>query len=315
MTERKASNGAVPKVSIIVAAYNIEKYIGSCLNSLISQTLQDIEIVVVNDGSTDSTLQIIQRYADSDSRILVISQENQGLSAARNTGLTRVSGTYVMFVDGDDLLVSFAAEKLLSQAEKYDLEITLFLTKLIAADTEKTVKDIYYEAPHIPEAMAQDTFSYNDISQFLFDMQVSAWNKLFNVAFLRSLGVEFLVGLCFEDNPFFFETILSATRMAFVLEPLYIYRVGRPNSILTNNRTRKYFDIFPIMEMCKAILWEKNQWENLKHSYWNYAMKSIFYWDSIIHRVHRAEYRQKIKEFMEKDHESYVLALLEPERW
>ena len=100
------------KVSIIVPAYNVEKYIAECLESLINQTYKNIEIIVVNDGSKDNTLDIINYYARIDNRIKVINQENQGVSAARNIALKNVSSDFVMFVDSDDYIHSQMVQKL-----------------------------------------------------------------------------------------------------------------------------------------------------------------------------------------------------------
>ena len=92
------------KVSVIIPVYNVEKYLGECLESIIDQSLEDIEIVCVNDGSTDNSLSILESYAELDNRIKIISQENHGLAAARNTGLKNINGDYVYFIDSDDFL-------------------------------------------------------------------------------------------------------------------------------------------------------------------------------------------------------------------
>ncbi|MDU4936124.1 MAG: glycosyltransferase family A protein, partial [Peptostreptococcaceae bacterium] len=100
------------KVSIIIAAYNIEDYINRCLNSIVNQSFKDIEIIVVNDGSTDNTINIINNFAKNDVRIKVIDKKNGGLIEARKSGLARASGEYILFLDGDDWLHIEAIEKL-----------------------------------------------------------------------------------------------------------------------------------------------------------------------------------------------------------
>ena len=112
-------------VSVIVPVYNCERYISACLDSIINQTLRDIEIVCVNDGSTDSSLDILKSYATSDSRIVVIDQDNMGPGGARNTGLYNSSGKYVIFIDSDDYIDSTMLEKLCTISEKNITEITI----------------------------------------------------------------------------------------------------------------------------------------------------------------------------------------------
>ena len=92
----------MPKVSVIIPVYNVEKYLKQCLDSVVNQTLKDIEIICVNDGSTDNSLEILEEYAQKDNRIIIISQENQGQSVARNIALEKATGEYVGFVDSDD---------------------------------------------------------------------------------------------------------------------------------------------------------------------------------------------------------------------
>ena len=106
-----------PSVSVIVPVYNIEQYIGKCLDSIIGQTLKEIEIIVVDDGSTDDSSRIIDRYARTDSRIVAIHKTNGGVVSARNCGIAQATGLYILFVDGDDHLAPDACERLLRKAQ------------------------------------------------------------------------------------------------------------------------------------------------------------------------------------------------------
>ena len=113
------------KVSVVVPAYNVENYIEDCLKSLINQTLKEIEIIVVNDGSTDNTFEIINKYANLDFRIKVISQENQGISVTRNNGIKIAKGEYIGFVDSDDWVDENYFEELYNTAKKFDADISV----------------------------------------------------------------------------------------------------------------------------------------------------------------------------------------------
>lgn len=115
----------MPKVSVIVPVYNVENYIRKCLDSIISQTLKDIEIILVDDGSEDNSGKICDEYAEKDSRIIVIHQKNNGLSNARNTGLNIASGEYIGFVDSDDYIKSEMYSEMYQTAEKTDADMVL----------------------------------------------------------------------------------------------------------------------------------------------------------------------------------------------
>ena len=119
------------KISIIATFYNLEDYAKRCVDSLTSQTLQDIEIICINDGSKDNTIGILQELAQSDNRIKIIDKKNEGVSIARNTGINAASGEYIMFVDGDDYLEPNACEVLYQKAIETDVDIIVFQTNYI----------------------------------------------------------------------------------------------------------------------------------------------------------------------------------------
>ena len=116
-----------PKLSVVVPVYNVENYLSKCLDSILKQTLEDIEIICVNDGSTDGSANILQDYKKKDPRIIVLEQENQGLGAARNTGIRTARGEYIGFVDSDDFIEPTMYEKLYEKACKFQLDIVLSL--------------------------------------------------------------------------------------------------------------------------------------------------------------------------------------------
>ena len=149
-------------ISVIVPAYNVEDYLGECLDSIINQTFTDIEIICVNDGSVDSTLDIFNDYASRDERINVISQENKGLSGARNTGLKHAKGKYIYFMDSDDYLEVNALERMYSAAEEKSADIVFF--KLINFDdgTGEKYQTRYYDMEALSD-LKNNSYSYKDI--------------------------------------------------------------------------------------------------------------------------------------------------------
>ena len=114
----------MPKVSIIIPVFNVENYLERCLKSVIAQTFKDIEIIIINDGSIDKSLEICKKFAESDKRIILINQKNSGVSAARNTGIDIATGKYLSFVDSDDFITPDMIEFLLTNLEEHDADIS-----------------------------------------------------------------------------------------------------------------------------------------------------------------------------------------------
>ena len=131
-----------PKVSIIVPIYNVEEYLVKCLDSLVNQTLKEIEIICINDGSTDNSLEILKAYAQKDDRITVINKKNSGVSDARNTGLEMANGEYVMFVDSDDYLEIQTCQSIYEKIKKDNSNLLIFNYFLVTQETKHRAKEL-----------------------------------------------------------------------------------------------------------------------------------------------------------------------------
>ncbi|PFB59978.1 Ss-1,4-galactosyltransferase [Bacillus anthracis] len=188
-----------PKISIVVAAYNVEDYIEKCLESLIAQSIKEIEILVINDGSSDNTANIANRFTKCDKRVRVISQENGGLSAARNTGINHASGEFIAFVDGDDYLDKSMYEILYKKiiADSLDLVISGFKKVWLDEDASKIrEKECYFN---------KDLLNGNILENFLCKHDepfVVAWNKLYRTEIIKQNGLYFENRAFFEDVGF-----------------------------------------------------------------------------------------------------------------
>ena len=161
------------KVSIIVPVYNVEKYLSTCLDSLINQTLTDIEIICVNDGSTDSSLAILKDFANKDSRIKILDKQNEGVSVARNLGIEVATGQYLMFVDSDDYLIENACEKALNIIEYDGSDICIFAHYDLV--DEKLVKSGVNK--DIIKAQKQNKYLVQDLQPKFFDYK---FNKTYS---------------------------------------------------------------------------------------------------------------------------------------
>lgn len=210
----------VPKVSIIVAAYNVGKYIERCLNSLRNQTLKDIEVLVINDGSTDNTKNICHSFEEIDQRFKVFSQENGGLSEARNKGIKIATADFIAFVDGDDYVDETMYEKLYKKitSEKADLAISGFL-KIWEDQTFRTLKSkrCYFNSSLLNEDISINFLKKHD------EPFVVAWNKLYKLEIIKNQKILFVNKAFFEDVGFMVRYLNFTKKICFIKETLYYY--------------------------------------------------------------------------------------------
>lgn len=246
-------------ISVIVPVYNVEKYLGECLDSLCNQTFQDIEIICVNDGSTDSSLDILESYASKDSRIKILTQQNQGPSAARNNGLRNAYGKYIYFMDSDDILELDALEKLHDIAEKEDIDCVLFKLNNFYDETKEEFATDYYDMPYLKGIVDGKVFSHRDIPDDVYHLPVSPPGKLFKKDLIED--IEFVEGVIFEDNVFFIEALFKAKRLYFLDEYLYNRRI-RKNSLMTSNKN--FTDYIKVSNMIIDVTKKYGLYEDYK---------------------------------------------------
>lgn len=219
----------MPKVSIIVPVYNVENYIKRCLDSLVNQTLQDIEVIVVNDGATDNSEKIINKYIEKyASKIKLVSKPNGGLSDARNYGMKYATGEYIAFLDSDDYVDVTIYEKMYNKAIENNCDFVEcdFIWKY----KNKEVKD--------------NGYVYKNKHEMLANARVVAWNKLIKRKLIQDTGIQFPKGLRYEDVEFFYKLLPYIQKFGFVKEYL-IYYMQRENSIVNtqNERTKEIFTV------------------------------------------------------------------------
>lgn len=228
--------------SVIIPVYNTEKYLRECLDSVLSQDVMEMQIVCVNDGSTDNSLDILEEYQAKDSRVIVISQKNKGLAGARNTGIKNAEGKYILFLDSDDLLYKGALGELLGKLKNNELEILLYDADC-RYERKKTKADDYkdgyyhrkrsYGGPMSGQAMFAEQVGNDDLCD-------SACLMAIDRRWLIEKEIFFKQGMFYEDCLFVFQCFMIAEKVQHINRPLMIYRV-REGSIMTS--TPKYENI------------------------------------------------------------------------
>lgn len=218
----------MPKISVIIPVYNVEAYLSECLDSVINQTFKDIEIICVNDGSTDNSLDILRTYAEKDPRIKVINQTNQGLSVARNTGIKKACGEYISFIDSDDFINVNLYETLSKYfpAEMICFNAQAFGDNFIPEKLQKTLK-------------CRQNGWQKVSDKLIFKTNVHAWNKLFKTEIIKNNNIKFPEGLYFEDFVFLWDYMLKIKAAYYLSDGNnYYYYRQRSTSIMNNCSSR-----------------------------------------------------------------------------
>ncbi len=242
------------KISIIVPVYNVKQHLEQCLTSLVEQTFRDIRIIIVNDGSTDGSKEIINRFAiNYPDLILAVEKENGGLSSARNYGLNYVETEYVGFIDSDDY-----AEKNMYQ---------LMYEQAVSQDADLVVSDLryFFEDDSVKPFVSKGlNIAWNeDHKKAALLSPMFAWNKLYRFKLFTELKLRYPLGLWYEDVPVSIKAIINANKIAWVQEVGVNYR-QRANSIMQTKYNPKMHDIFKILQI---MLDDLKQNDNLERYY------------------------------------------------
>jgi glycosyltransferase involved in cell wall biosynthesis len=180
----------VPKNSVAIPVYNMEKYLRQCLDSVIGQTLRDIEIICINNGSTDGSLAILEEYVKKDSWVVVINQKNQGAWLAKNKGIEVAKGEYIHFMDSDGYLVDGAYEKFYSVAKNNDLDIVRGKAYVFDEIKKEIISMEYYELQNISKnKLFNKIMRFYDFSGILTEVAVNSWIGLYKTHFIREYNV------------------------------------------------------------------------------------------------------------------------------
>ena len=289
-------------ISVIIPVYNVEDYLRECLDSICNQTFEDIEIICVNDGSTDSSLDILKQYESEDDRIRVISQENKGVSGARNAAMDYITAKYTYFMDSDDILELDALEKLYDIAEEKSTDMIIF--KILNFDNESKEKQPtnYYDMAYLKEEVSQNIFANEDLpSDMIFKIAVTPASKFYRSDVLKD--IRFPMGLIFEDNAFFIESFLKCKRMYFHDEYLSNKRVRKGS--ITHTPNESFMDFIDISEILIDITKKLNLYPELKEGLFYKIIPNLYLRFTQVPQDIKPEFFNKIKEYFTSKKEEY----------
>lgn len=224
-----------PKVSVLIPVYNTAEYLATTIDSIVNQTLREIEIIIIDDGSTDDSLEIIKQYASKDNRIKFISKSNSGLSETRNLALTYASGEYLYFMDSDDILDITALRRGYDLACSKNLDLVVFDAAVFGADNLLHNSGLSYDRSEYLES--ERIYSGNEIITKMINCGVfksSVCLHIINREFSDSLSLKFYPGILHEDELYTPQLYFKASRVGYIPEKLFNRRI-RENSIMTKD--------------------------------------------------------------------------------
>ena len=232
------------KVSIILPVYNVEKYLEDCIESAVNQTLDEIEIIAVNDGSTDNSLDILVSYSNKYPNIKIVNQDNKGLSGARNSGLKIAKGEYIYFLDSDDYIDTNSMEYCYSLSKSYDLDIITFDADVFL-DGGYNLNPLSgnYDRKNKLNSHVMSGEEFYNYSKQNRGYRPPVWLNFYKRKFLENNNLYFYEGIIHEDELFNFKAFLLADKVKYIPKK-YFFRRIRPDSIMTKNISIKNYEGF-----------------------------------------------------------------------
>lgn len=266
-----------PKVSVIIPVYNTEAYLEEALDSICNQTLTELEIILVNDGSTDNSQAIIEEYARKDGRISCQCQPNQGQGVARNNGLQAANGTYIYFMDSDDILETDALRQCYEACEKNQLDFVTFDAKSFPEDSHLAGKFNYCRKGRVDEQKIWDGMELmkHELEHEVFF--VTPWLCFARHSFLKEHFTGFPSNAVHEDNIFIVQIMLSARRAGYLPQAFFRRRI-RPDSTMTTRFSMR--DIEGYTTICTRIrgwIQQHKEWEPCIRLYLTLTLESVIW--------------------------------------
>lgn len=283
------------KISVIMPVYNTEEeYLKEAIESVLSQTFNNLELIIIDDGSTNNAKEVIATYKDE--RIKYFYQNNKGAGAARNNGMLKASGKYLLFVDSDDWIDLRTCEKLFKEAEEKELDILFF--GIYTYDNKIKKLTVWDDLSLFSNEILNTTFNFScpEIANKLFRINNTCCAKLFNREFLLNNNLLFFEGLIFEDTEFFFRYFFKAEKIGGIRDNLYFYRQNIDFSV-TTNKNEKHLGLIKIFKLIENSLIENNLLDQFKIQFYNYKLSTLSY---IYKRVNK-NIKNKFKELAKED--------------
>lgn len=257
-------------VSVIIPIYNAENYLKQCLDSIVGQTLKDIEVICVDDGSTDGSAEILREYQEKDARITVIRQENAGAGAARNKGLDKAKGKYLSFLDADDFFEPDMLEEAYKRAEEDKADYVIFKSGQYNTETDEyNYPKWVFQEIHIPP---YTPFTYRQLTRNIFRVFVGwAWDKLYSREFVIDNNLRFQEQRTSNDLLFVFSALVVAKRIS-VCRKVLVHQRRDSSDSLSKTREKSWQCFYDALTALRQRIKDEGKYEELEKDFINYAL-------------------------------------------
>ena len=286
------------KISIIIPVYNTELYLRDCLRSVVKQTLKEIEIIIVNDGSTDRSFEIIKEFAYTDARFRVIDKKNEGQGIARNIALNDVRGQYIGFVDSDDRIDENMFLELYTCAKKADADISICSFDVLDDDKGRTTRPSWSGIP-FPAEYDNRTFNWQEAGDWIFQIAPSPFNKIYRTTFVERIQAKFAERSIYEDLLFVFTCLLNAQKINYTRKSLYTYRYLRNRSSSADSGMR-HFQIFSVLDQLKDKLTEAHVYHNVSKDFHVFQFTQYYYHFQLIDQTYKNDFWKRLRSEFER---------------
>lgn len=287
------------KLSVIIPVFNSEKYLKKCINSVLNQNLQEIEIICIDDGSIDSSFEILKSFSEKDDRIKVYQNDkNSGAGYTRNRGINLAKGEYITFVDSDDWVEPEIYERLYNEVKLDNLDIVMFPFTTYDENEKIFYQEEYYSLATIRNLVKNNIFNRKDLPiDKIFRIAVNPFNKLYKRNFIVENNLYFHEGLTFEDNVFFFKVYYFAKKIK--IYPMNLYYRRRHSSSVMGSFGESYIHILELSTITIEIFKDMGAYEEYK--------KELLDWKLRVCYMHFDKIKPEFKElFYKKMHEDYL---------
>ena len=286
-------------ISIIIPVYNCENYLYMCLNSVLKQTYSNLEVICIDDCSTDSSFEILEYYAKQDQRIKIFkNSRNKGAGYSRNKGIEYATGDYIFFLDGDDWITENALKELYENAKNNDSDLVFY--KLTRLNNQNFI--LNRQSFDFTECFDKNvnfnnlTFTYKNIKKHIMNTSYAVYLKLHKKSLLDKYDdLRFPEEVVYEDVIFHIKTILRASKISFIPKSFYIYRIDNQKSISHDNA--KIFDIFKVINLVENFLIDNQFYDELKSEFYIFKITQILQY---LNKYHNLEYFNVTKAEFEK---------------
>lgn len=287
------------KVSVVMPVYNASRFLNDSINSILNQTLDDLELICVDDGSTDDSLDILNNFKNEDSRVKVFNLKHQGGGNARNYGLEKITGEYLFCMDADDILDLNAFEDFYKIASTKKLDFLVFKAINYGIEKGHYFETEYQNMTSVYNKVKDNVFSYKDLGDLLFDFNVSPWCKFYNTKFIKGTNAKFRENSKFHDNNFFWSIIFKAKRIQFINK--FYYTRKRYDQSLTASGDSSHSDMIDVTNDIIKIFKNQGQHEIYKNQLFNLKITWITdRYNQVSDKTARKEFFEKMKQDYEK---------------